>query len=30
MEFSIILKEFLEDKNLTQVAFAKIVGAKQS
>ena len=28
--FSEILKDFLEDKNLTQVAFAKMVGVKQS
>ena len=30
MEFASILKEFLEDKGLTQVAFAKKVGIKQS
>ncbi len=30
MEFSVILKEFLEENNLTQVAFAKKVGVKQS
>ena len=29
-EFKEILKEFLEEKNLTQVAFAKIIGVKQS
>lgn len=28
--FSEILKEFLVENNLTQVAFAKIVGVKQS
>ena len=28
--FSEILKEFLEEKNLTQVAFANIIGVKQS
>ena len=30
IEFKEILKEFLEDKNLTQVAFAKAIGVKQS
>ncbi len=30
MEFKEILKEFLEENNLTQVAFAKIIGVKQS
>lgn len=29
-EFSSILKDFLTEKNLTQVAFAKIIGVKQS
>ena len=29
-EFKEILKEFLEEKNLTQVAFAKAIGVKQS
>ena len=29
-EFSNILKDFLTEKNLTQVAFAKIIGVKQS
>ena len=29
-EFKEILKEFLVENNLTQVAFAKIVGVKQS
>ena len=29
-EFREILKEFLEEKSLTQVAFAKIIGVKQS
>ena len=28
--FSEILKDFLKENNLTQVAFAKIVGVKQS
>ena len=28
--FSDILKDFLIEKNLTQVAFAKIIGVKQS
>ena len=28
--FSEILKEFLEEKNLTQVAFSKKIGVKQS
>ena len=28
--FSEILKDFLAEKNLSQVAFAKIVGVKQS
>lgn len=28
--FSEILKDFLIEKNLTQVAFAKIIGVKQS
>ncbi|MBE7067679.1 MAG: helix-turn-helix transcriptional regulator [Clostridiales bacterium] len=28
--FSVILKDFLTENNLTQVAFAKIIGAKQS
>ncbi len=28
--FSSILKDFLSEKNLTQVAFAKIIGVKQS
>ena len=28
--FSEILKEFLMENNLTQVAFAKIIGVKQS
>jgi transcriptional regulator with XRE-family HTH domain len=28
--FSEILKEFLAEKNLTQVSFAKIIGVKQS
>ena len=28
--FSEILKEFLEENNLTQVAFAKKIGVKQS
>lgn len=30
IEFKEILKEFLENKNLTQVAFAQKVGVKQS
>ena len=30
MEFKEILREFLETKNLTQVAFAKTIGVKQS
>ncbi len=30
MEFKDILKEFLEENNLSQVAFAKIIGVKQS
>ena len=30
IEFKEILKEFLEEKNLTQVAFAKAIGVKQS
>ena len=29
-EFSKILKDFLMENNLTQVAFAKIIGVKQS
>ena len=29
-EFKEILREFLEERGLTQVAFAKIVGVKQS
>ena len=29
-DFSVILKDFLEEKGLTQVAFANIVGVKQS
>lgn len=29
-EFSSILQDFLNEKNLTQVAFAKIIGVKQS
>lgn len=29
-EFREILKDFLEEKNLTQVAFAKLIGIKQS
>ena len=29
-EFSSILRDFLNEKNLTQVAFAKIIGVKQS
>ena len=29
-KFSEILKEFLEEHNLTQVAFAKKIGVKQS
>ena len=29
-EFKEILKEFLEENNLTQVAFAKKIGVKQS
>ena len=28
--FSIILKDFLIENNLTQVAFAKMIGVKQS
>ena len=28
--FSEILKDFLSEKNLTQVAFAKMIGVKQS
>ncbi|MBE5737042.1 MAG: helix-turn-helix transcriptional regulator [Clostridiales bacterium] len=30
LEFKEILKDFLEEKNLTQVAFAKKIGVKQS
>ena len=30
VEFKDVLKDFLEDKNLTQVAFAKTIGVKQS
>ena len=30
MEFKEILKEFLENKNLTQVEFAKMIEVKQS
>ena len=30
IEFKEILKEFLEENDLTQVAFAKMVGVKQS
>ena len=30
MEFKEILREFLDENNLTQVAFAKIIGVKQS
>ena len=30
IEFKEILKEFLEENNLTQVAFAKTIGVKQS
>ncbi len=30
IEFKNILKDFLEEKNLTQVAFAKTIGVKQS
>lgn len=30
VEFKEILKDFLQEKELTQVAFAKIVGVKQS
>ena len=30
MEFKKILKEFLEENNLTQIAFAKAIGVKQS
>lgn len=30
MEFKDILKEFLEEKNLTQVRFAKLIDVKQS
>lgn len=30
LEFKEILKEFLLEKNLTQVAFAKAIGVKQS
>ncbi len=30
LEFKEILKEFLEENNLTQVAFAKAIGVKQS
>lgn len=30
VEFKEILKEFLEENNLTQVAFAKKIGVKQS
>lgn len=29
-DFSEILREFLADNNLTQVAFAKLIGVKQS
>ena len=29
-EFKEILKDFLQEKNLTQVAFAKKIGVKQS
>lgn len=29
-DFSVILKDFLEEKGLTQVAFANIIGVKQS
>ena len=29
-KFSVILKEFLQENNLTQVAFAKVIGVKQS
>ena len=30
MEFKDILKEFLEEKNLTQVGFARLIDVKQS
>ena len=30
MDFKEILKDFLDERNLTQVAFAKIIGVKQS
>ncbi len=30
LEFKEILKDFLSEKNLTQVAFAKMIGVKQS
>ena len=30
VEFKEILKDFLEENNLTQVAFAKAIGVKQS
>ncbi len=30
IEFKDILKEFLEEKNLTQVAFARLIDVKQS
>ena len=30
IEFKDILKEFLKTNNLTQVAFAKVIGVKQS
>lgn len=30
IEFKDILKDFLEEKNLTQVAFAKLIEVKQS
>ncbi len=30
VEFKDILKDFLEEKNLTQIAFAKTIGVKQS
>ncbi len=30
VEFKEILKDFLQEKELTQVAFAKIIGVKQS
>lgn len=30
IEFKDILKDFLEEKSLTQVAFARLIGVKQS